>query len=159
MKYSFAILASALGLALAAPAPESKAAVEARQIQTVYLTFYGADSDAKYDVAAPADGTPFTISKSCSQPGLVLHHSQPITSILSTHTFNSPWALPGIPCCCQLLTDPSTDHPEISVSKIYLAGGATCFVRGSEGSYTTVTIGEHPVGPPQPQVSGQCFRL
>ena len=65
MKFTLALLPAMLGLAAAAPAPEADAAaVEARQIQTLFLTFYGADNDAKYNVAAPADGTPFTISES-----------------------------------------------------------------------------------------------
>ena len=63
MKFTLPLLAAVFGLAAAAPAPEADAGVEARQIQTLFLTFFGADNDAKYDVAAPADGTPFTISE------------------------------------------------------------------------------------------------
>ncbi|KAF7503113.1 hypothetical protein GJ744_004322 [Endocarpon pusillum] len=111
MKFTLALLPFILGMAVAAPAPEARADVEARQITTVGLTFYGADNDAQYSISAPTDGSEFTIN-----------------------------------------------HPEISVSNIYNAGGATCVINGSEGSYTVVPIGEHPVGPPQPQVSGRCFR-
>ncbi|ERF70018.1 hypothetical protein EPUS_03570 [Endocarpon pusillum Z07020] len=104
MKFTLALLPFILGMAVAAPAPEARADVEARQTTTVSLTFYGADVDARYSIAAPTDGSEFTIN-----------------------------------------------HPEISVSRIYNAGGATCYIYGSEGSYTFVPVGEHPVGPPQPQ--------
>ena len=64
MKFTVALLPSLLTMALAAPAPEANArGVEARQITTVYLQFYGADSDATYSVSAPADGSEFKISR------------------------------------------------------------------------------------------------
>ena len=62
MKLAITIFFSIFGLAFAAPAPEAKAGVKARQIQTVGLTFYGADNDATYSISAPADGSEFTIS-------------------------------------------------------------------------------------------------
>ncbi|KAG8527149.1 uncharacterized protein KY384_008579 [Bacidia gigantensis] len=97
-------------MALAAPSPNAKAEVEARQITSVGLVFYGADNDALYSITAPTDGSLF-----------------------------------------------QTNQPDLSVSNIYNAGGAVCFIRGSEGSQTTVPINEHPVGPPQPQIDGRCY--
>jgi hypothetical protein len=62
MKFTLALLPSILGMAFASPAPEARSGVEARQITTVGLTFYGADNDAQYSISAPADGSHFTIS-------------------------------------------------------------------------------------------------
>ena len=61
MKLTLALLPCILGMTFASPAPTPAAGVEARQIMTVYLTFYGADNDAQYSISAPADGSLFTI--------------------------------------------------------------------------------------------------
>lgn len=62
MRFILALPPAILGMAVAAPAPEASAGLEARQISIVGLTFYGADKDAKYSISAPLDGSEFTIS-------------------------------------------------------------------------------------------------
>ncbi|KUJ08296.1 uncharacterized protein LY89DRAFT_725197 [Mollisia scopiformis] len=51
------------------------------------------------------------------------------------------------------------DNP-LSVSKISLEGGASCGIKGIDGS-ETVVVGANTVdvGPPQTQVSGSCLAL
>ena len=85
MRFTLALLPSILGMAFAAPAPEAKAGVAARQITTVGLTFYGADNDAKYSISAPADGSTFTISTRLhfNFPGFCCRHF--LSSGLTTH--------------------------------------------------------------------------
>ncbi|CZR63578.1 uncharacterized protein PAC_13475 [Phialocephala subalpina] len=48
----------------------------------------------------------------------------------------------------------------LSISKIELAGGATCGIWGIDGS-NTVIVGAHTVdvGPPQTQIGGSCLAL
>lgn len=49
-----------------------------------------------------------------------------------------------------------TDN-NLSVSKIYNTGGATCYFYGIDGSFTVVGNGATvDVGPPQTQVYGFC---
>ena len=58
------------------------------------------------------------------------------------------------------LTIYPSDHPNTSVTKITLAGGASCTIYGAQGSVTTVVGANYAyVGPPQPQVSGACIAL
>ncbi|KAI4230698.1 MAG: hypothetical protein LQ349_006091 [Xanthoria aureola] len=51
----------------------------------------------------------------------------------------------------------STIYNNLSVSKIYNTGGATCYFYGIDGSFTVVGNGATvDVGPPQTQVYGFC---
>jgi hypothetical protein len=98
MKFTLALLPCILSIAFAAPAPEARADVEGRQITTVGLTFYGADNDAKYSIAAPADGSPFTISMRLHllSSGLCFWHF-PSPSLTLTLLLFSPNLFPSPP--------------------------------------------------------------
>ena len=57
-----------------------------------------------------------------------------------------------------LMTSPAANP--LSISKIQLAGGATCTFHGIDGSSTTVVGAQIvDVGPPQTQISGSCLAL
>lgn len=112
MKFTLALLPFILGMAVAAPAPEARADVEARQITTVGLTFYGGDNDARYTILAPADGSEFTISMRLHfiSPGLRFQLPKPKPNPPSLTFSPAPFPYP-----------PSLNHPHLPLCDLLQA--------------------------------------
>lgn len=139
----------------AAPSPVQP---KARQVTTLYLTFYGAgENPPSYEIDVTLEQQEnfqsFNISESIPSPtqsgllaplSLVFHTCLPRESWHHHHHHNHH-------------PDLSVPANPLSVSSIFLGGPGFCGITGIDGSETTVQGGyEADVGPPQVQMSGVC---
>lgn len=139
-------------LAIMCHAAPSQVQPKARQVTTLYLTFYGAgENPPSYEIDVPLEQEEnfqsFNISESIPSPtqsGLLA----PL--FLNFHTCLSRESWHHHP-------DLFVSANPLSVSSIFLGGPGFCGITGLDGSQTTVQGGYGAdVGPPQVQVSGVC---